>query len=493
MPSLDPSGPDSGPRHPRSVLSLLRRGSVAFTTRLGAPGLLAIAVTALGLGLRIEHAITFDGPARGADYAVHVEGVRWILEHKRPFDFAETVSGQIRYQPPLWYALGAVILRVTGSERAIAALAVIGWAVRQLLLALLLRRAIPARPWSALAALAINAVLPLSVLTDGKVNPEGLHTTLFMVAVYWLWRMERESHEAGGISFRSAGLFGAFAGLAVLTKGTSGVLVLSAAIVLGARAVRLLAGPHTPAAWRRLVRPALVAACAWTVVAGWWCGPNLVKYGHPFPHSWDRSPPGDGADPIPYRRPLGWILPLDWKESLALPVIRTPTEPRPNFWAATVVGTWTDYYNRGFCRLKGGGTDDHVFWGGWAVSGNCIRLFRVLARIGVCLTLLSLGALAFLVWTTWRSDGRLGSLALPATISLSVLFVMLFALTYPYDNSAVLNPRYLMPIATPMAACLGIALGQIEGARRLRLVLHGIAFVGIAAVAILVVVERISR
>jgi len=165
---------------PASVVS--RRRLPAWLRALGLPGILAIAISLLGLSLRIEHALTFDGPKRGADYSAFMSGVAWIREHKERFDFNKGVNSQVQYSPPLWFAAAAVLQSLTGKERSIAGLAVVGWAVRQILLALMLRRIIPQRRWSILAALAINAVLPVSVLTDGKVNPEGLHTTLFTVA-----------------------------------------------------------------------------------------------------------------------------------------------------------------------------------------------------------------------------------------------------------------------------------------------------------------------
>ena len=290
-------------------------------------GVLSVLVTVLGLVLRVEHALTFDGPGRGADYAVNLHGVRWMLEHRRPFDFTEQVSVQVRYQPPIWYALGAVILKLTGQERPIAWLAVIGWLIRQLILARLLKEVIPNRPWSALVALSINALLPLSVLTDGKLNPEGLHTTIFMVAVYGLWRVEREAHTLNGVSTRAALLFGGFSGLAVLTKATAGVLPLAGAIVWAWQLWSVRTDVGSSAKRIQLLRSALVAGLSWVVVAGWWCGPNLLKYGHPFPHIWNLSK--HLPDPVLYRRPLGWILPFTWREYLDFPIIYTDRIPRP--------------------------------------------------------------------------------------------------------------------------------------------------------------------
>src|SRR5262245_27983664 len=80
------------------------------------PAVLMLVVSVVGFALRLEHAITFDGPDRGSDYAVYVQGVRWMWEHWRPFDFDRSVPYQVRYQPPFWYAFSAIVLRLTQSE-----------------------------------------------------------------------------------------------------------------------------------------------------------------------------------------------------------------------------------------------------------------------------------------------------------------------------------------------------------------------------------------
>ncbi|HTM44970.1 MAG TPA: hypothetical protein VL137_08450, partial [Polyangiaceae bacterium] len=190
-------------RAPVEELSAATRFRRALLRRL--PLLLALAVTALGLSLRIEHAITFDGPVRGSDYAAYVDGVRWMLAHKRAFNFDPTVSYPVRYQPPGWYAAAALVLGLTHSVRMIAALSVAGWLIRQFVLWRMLKLLAPATTggsvtWSAALALTVHAVLPLSVLIDGKVNPEGPHATAFAVGCYLLLRMERQATQPAGIS-----------------------------------------------------------------------------------------------------------------------------------------------------------------------------------------------------------------------------------------------------------------------------------------------------
>lgn len=474
----------------------------AWVRALGLPGILSIAISLLGLSLRIEHALTFDGPKRGADYGANMSGVHWIREHKTRFDFNKGINTQVQYYPPLWFAAGAVLLSLTGSERSIAGLAVAGWAIRQILLALMLRRMIPERRWSILAALAINAVLPVSVLTDGKVNPEGLHTSLFTVAAYMLWRMEREMARPDGVTKKTAILFGVFAGLALLTKATAAVLPIACVAVVLWRAARVKRMNGLRAAWRRLIAPAVVAGVAWSAVAGWWVGGNLIKYKHPFPHSYNYESGALAKTPVVYRRPLGWMLPLTWKDYLALPVIEDGEHPMPNFWAQSITGTWSDALNRGLCRLKGDEKTKHVWggndsvWGGPSVwmTLRCVHVWATLLKIGLAITLAAFLSTLYTGWRNLRSGGSEGSLALPVVIALGGFFVMMFTLTFPYDGDAVLNARYFLPLSTPMAACLGFGLARLERARRPSArVLLGATLAAIAAVAILVVQLRWGR
>jgi hypothetical protein len=60
---------------------------------------------------------------------------------------------------------------------------------------------------------------------------------------------------------------------------------------------------------------------------------------------------------------------------------------------------------------------------------------------------------------------------------------MTFALIYPFDNIAVLNPRYLLPGVTPMCACVGVGLARLESSRRRGGVAGGLSSLGIVAFA----------
>jgi hypothetical protein len=471
---------------------------------------LLLGVTALGFLLRIEHALTFDHVNRGSDYSVHLQGVRWMQGHWRPFFCSLAVEYQVRSYPPLWYFLSAIILSIKDNERLLSALSIVGFGLRQLSLWLVLRSAIPQRRLGQLGAMAIHAVLPLAVLIDGKVNPEGLHSGIFAVGIYALWRIERTSRSIEGVRWSSALLFGAAAGLALLVKSTGVLLVAIGAAVFGLHSLRWLLHFGWRAAWRRVVVRSLAAAAVWAALAGFWVGTNLVKFHHPIPHVWDLETAATNpilAEPLFYRRPLGWALPFEWQQYWRFPLLRSESNPRPNFWAAEITGTWSDIYNRGFCRLKGGPFTDSV-WGGreglhsdpsdvWNVYLRCSRWMASLLHVGVWLTLAAVVALGWCGWQQLRSFGVRGSLVLSGVPVLCTLSFMWFALAYPWDDSAVLNPRYLLSQAMPMSACLGLALAALEtvakrnasralAARAVILTTLGL----IAVVGVMVVYER---
>jgi hypothetical protein len=440
-------------------------------------GWLLLAVSLLGFGLRVEHALTFDHVHRASDYNVHLLGVRWMQENWEPFYHSRSVNDQVRSYPPLWYFLSALILEQHDNERLLVVLSVSGWVMRQVVLWLLLRRAIPHHPLSRLIALSIHALLPLSVLVDGKINPEGLHSGIFAVALYLLWRVEQQSRTATGVSLITAGAFGAVAGLALLAKITGGMLVPIGAAVFGLHALRCSIRDGVRRAWQKLGVPGLIAGAGWCAVAGFWSGRNLIQFGHPFPHVWQLETPASKlilTEPVLYRRPLGWALPFEWSDLWNVPIIRSTSSPRPNFWATEVIGSWTDIYNRGFCRLLGGPMDDG-FWGGrrghmsqgssaWDVSQRCVEWFASMAHVGVWLSGAAVLALLWYLWRTLRSLGQRGSLALPLVPLLCTASAMSFALAYPLDDSAVLNPRYLLSQVMPMSACLALTLAQLETA-----------------------------
>ena len=224
-----------------------------------------------------------------------------------------------------------------------------------------------------------------------------------------------------------------------------------------------------------MAAPALVAGVMWCLVAGWWAGTNFSRFGHPFPHVWALEDPAANvilSEPAPYRRPLGWALPIEWQQYWRFPLLRTPQNPRPNFWAVEVTGTWSDIYNRGFCRLKGSGDTSYV-WGArngfmsqhsdaWDVSHRCVHWFAAMLHVGVWLTAASVLSVLWCLWQSLKTWGARGTLVFSLMPLVGTASGLWLALAYPYDNIAALNPRYLLSQVMPMSVCLGLGLAQVE-------------------------------
>ena len=481
--------------------------------RVSVWGWLALAVFVLGSALRLEHALTFDHVNRGSDYHVHLLGVRWMQEHWTPFFHSHTVHYQVRSYPPLWYLLSALLLEFRDEQRLLASLSLLGWTLRHGVLWVILNEALPSRPWARLCGLTIHALLPLGVLIDGKVNPEGLHSGIFALALLALWRIERQLRTPSGASARAAVAFGAVAGLALLAKITGAMLLVIASAVFAWHALCRLRRFGPALAFRGLLVPALAAAAAWFIVGGWWAFINLVRLGHPFPHVWDVDLPNSSAvlsEPMLYRRPLGWALPFEWSQYLKFPILRTNTDPRPNFWAINVVGTWSDIYNRGFCRLQGG-TLTHYAWSArdgfmsqgsdaWVVTSQCVAWLSWMARIGLFISAVAVLSLFVCLWRHVKTWGERASLTLVCVPFICTASAMKLGLAYPYDFMAAVNPRYLLSQVMPMSACLAFALGELEAvtARRsayglVSRIAIGVVFGATVLIAGMLVIERFAR
>jgi len=106
----------------------------------------------------------------------------------------------------------------------------------------------------------------------------------------------------------------------------------------------------------------------------------------------------------------------------------------------------------------------------WAVNSRCVEWFRSMAEVGVWISAAAVLALLLCLWrhvTTW---GARSSLVLACVPLVGTGFAMHYALAWPYDHMAIVNPRYLLSQVMPMSACLALALGELEawGTRRSR-------------------------
>jgi hypothetical protein len=448
----------------------------------------ALAVSALGLALRFVHAQTFNSAGRASDYGSVMDAVQWLTTHEGLFDAGMTLHHG--YHGPLWYVLAAFIVEHLHAVRPIAYVSVAAWGVRQVVLAKIVRAALPQRPVAGLLALGLSAALPISVLVDGKIYNESLHAALFAVALWFLFKIERQGAvDVRSVRRRDALAFGAFAGLAMLTKTTALVLVACFALLLGAWAWRE-GTARLRATTGRLAAVALTGAASWLAVAGWWCLSNYRKFHHPFPHQYMlrqvavmRDHP-IVAEPLAYRRPIGWALPVQFEW------LGWPYGPwnRPNFWANLVAGTWSDILNRGLCRSRLPGPTVVAWRDATRVNLHCLDASRLSIWIGCFLTAAAVWGAAALARQFVRSRGRNGSLVVPASVALTVVLLLAFGASYPFDHHPVTKANYALGAAVPLCACFAFTLAGVPRTAAGR-ALEALVALAIGAVGALVALQ----
>ena len=159
------------------------------------------------------------------------------------------------HQPPLFYALEAVVYKLRASVFALRALSVLLGAALLPALFLCARRVLPGRPWLALGVAAFAAFIPMHLSVAGSIENDSLADlvlTLLLLAFLAGW---------------PAVALGALLGLAALTK----VTIYLPAVLLGIAALL--------AVRRARLRWALTAGGVALAVCGWWFVRNGLTYG----------------------------------------------------------------------------------------------------------------------------------------------------------------------------------------------------------------------
>ena len=199
-----------------------------------------------------------------ADELSHLNYARLISDHAAlP---GATVTE--RQQPPLFYLLGAALLRVGAAPVALRFLSVVLGGFALACVALTVRRLVPSRPWLAAGTTAALALLPGFQFVSASITDDSLATLagalLLLVATHVAL--------APAPTRRLLLAVGGSIALGLLAKETDlPVIIVLAAVVVWR--------------WRRLLRPAdlVPAGVPILVIAGWWYVRNLVSFHRPLP------------------------------------------------------------------------------------------------------------------------------------------------------------------------------------------------------------------
>ena len=393
-------------------------------------------------------------PFESPDEVGHVFTIKYVADNGRlpPPDKAtadELLYGQEGTQPPLYYMLGAVILRASGVQTddawelrqvnphttcgspslegnkaflahdparerfpwsdSILAVHVLRLYSTALGLATLVgvygvaRVCSPRREGVAVLAVGLTVLNPQFLFVSAGVNNDNLLVPLCAWGLFLLVGFIRHRPRYGWV-----GIAGVVVGLAALTK-VGGLLLLpvaTLAIIAGEWNRSQESSEGQPKEWRDLRRTLanwpsmfshfLVLAGAAIAVAGWWYVRNAIVYGDPMllEHHLDIV---SRRDPTP----LGHIL-------------------------REIPSIFYSYWGRFTCDISPGGWY-YVFWGLTAVAGvggviASWRKLSVACRLGLLL-LLTWFAAVFAGWFRWNlaASGVQGRLLFPAAVSVGVV------------------------------------------------------------------------
>lgn len=435
-----------------------------------APWLPEALLIALGIALRVTMLTRYD-PARGYDFMSHWKFIQWMTAHT---DLPHAGFSRETYYPPLYYAVIGLLRRHGLPDGRVALLSVIAGCVRLVLFEVGFVIALRRRRLGRIAALAIAAVLPVSIHLDGMIYPEAwlnLFAAALLVCVWLAFLRDGRARLGWCVA---AGLF---ASLALLTK-------ISVLAVIGAVGVAALAELALRAGdWRtRLVRVAPFVATLAIVLAstGWYFARNQRLYGKPFLTGYDY---GDAHAmravanvPVWKRRAPGYVF--GWTADIyRRPMWPAGYEPTPRFFPLVVATTFIDYYRYGFAPERPWndeqpGRPHHTVWD--------LALLSVAAGTWIA-ALTVAGALALLV-DAWRRR-RAGELAMALAPLFAVGGQLAFAWKYPIDWEGPVKGLYLQLVALPLCACFGFVVDWTWRRGRAWRLIAVASFVAVACVA----------
>jgi 4-amino-4-deoxy-L-arabinose transferase-like glycosyltransferase len=348
----------------------------------------------------------------------------------------------IRYeshQPPLYYALAAVLFRLTsplGFDVQFLALRLFSVALGAglLLVAYAIATAVfPADPCVPLTATAMMATLPMHIAMSAAINNDTL-AELILALVIWLSIMEIKE----GLSLRRTLALGVLVTLALLTKTTiytPVILAVLVALVVRARAC----------GWRTVLQQ-LGIVCGLALLSVWWFVRNVITYGNLDLFGWHRH------DAIVFGQPTtaNWIA----EHGLAQTIQDFLLVSFRSFWAQFGwMGVLIDSRLYLFLALVSIAVGvGFVLWLVRVVrSGQILTGFQRWALVLLLVVLLAV--VAGHVWYNLKFVQHQGRYLFSALVPISVAFA-LGLLEWPallHEGAIRLGPRFRFAAALPSA------------------------------------------
>jgi 4-amino-4-deoxy-L-arabinose transferase-like glycosyltransferase len=437
-------------------------------SRAHVPELCALA---LGLLIRLSMALLYDARI-GFDFNAHWPHIQYIATRHAlpPLDFNTTAC-----HPPLYHLIGAAVVSLGLDAGALGWMSALWGMLRLVLVWVALERWLPESRLARVVALALAAVLPAAAHLDGMITNETL-VMLVSAGVF----IVAPSAIAAARSGRVAPMvtLGLLLALALMSKVSASVLVVSIAVAIGLEIVRTR--PWPSGWWRALrvrARPLIAGALVLAAVAGPWFVRNVILYGQAAPSAYEGSLKRNQApyEAIPYwqRRPLGFYL--GWDLPIYVhPLYPSGIKPNAHFFPVLLASTFNDYY---LYSYHAGGQ----YKGDRRVSAAGVTLGAMSVMAGTPIALVTVIAWFGALRVLWRrrGDGDPGArLALLLAPLLALIGQIHFATKYPNDNFGPIKGAYLQFVAPILCALFGVGVAWMWRRRRWRWRVPALAAMG---------------
>jgi hypothetical protein len=439
-------------------------------------------VVTLGVMLRVAMNASYD--------------VRWSYDFDDHFAYIEHLSrvwswmplaeSRAAYHPPLYYAIAALLVRAGAGVQALGWISIASGCARLLLILYGVLRWLPGDRVARVAALAVAAVLPASLHTDGMVTNEALNG--FVCTAALLLAAELFATEEGRARLVRAAALGAVIGVALWIKQSA--LVILAAVVLVGAVAAVVAHNRDRARARSLAAALAVVTVACALVAGPWFAHTRAAHGRFVLTGFDGADAhrlaGTQATPYLLRRPLHYYVGFS-PRIFAFPYAPVGLAPRAEFPTQLFATTFVDYYNFAFGPYPAT-LDAPLRANLKPLRPEVLALSRVAIAGGALVALATIaGWIGCALAARGRRDATLAVLlAIPA---LAVAGQLHFAVAYPIDAEGLVKGAYLQFAAAPLCATFGVAVAWLMRRRRARALAIAGAVAACAAVVALAVYD----
>lgn len=424
--------------------------------RLGALGPELAALLA-GIYLRVRMYSTFRWDW-GYDSYDHMRYIHYLVDKHRipPLEAARTA-----YHPPLFYWIGAFILKHGYTPDHIRLVSIAAAIVRLVVLWYGLRRFLPERRLARVAALLLAAVIPCSLHIDGMVSNEGLNS-LFCTIVLFL-AVEAFRSQGTRRVWLCAGL-GLALGAALMVKVSALVLVL---LFLAGAAIEWATAPGSLRAKLERALPIIAAIEIGLLLSLPIQSRNQLKTRHLYPFGYDAHDKraemlARRVRDVPYleRRPLAFVYGLGTPQIFAHPWYPTDLYTESRFWPVLYASAFADYYAFFYASFTLPGERAVRVAGNRVIGARAQRYMIASTAAGLPITLAVVGAfLAAALALRRRWD--LSRALLLATPVVAIAAQMHFAIKFPHDEWGPVKAAYLNFAAAPLFALFGVAVAWL--------------------------------